>query len=702
MPKLSHHKLFVHDHLNARELSEIYLSEPTASGQLFLILESPKTKTNQQPMIDKVIATLANHFDSSSENDSEALLEELLQKLNQLLPELAENKIKNWLQNLDLVIGIMSQQNVFLASIGNIEAWLVHNNQLTQILDKNPDFNPAKIFTDIISGQLDAGDALVISTNALFDYVSQEKIKQTVKKYTPNAASHQFIQLLDTVPDFVTFNSLLIKSPGLNDLDTAKDAVSVTVESEDENVDQDKPLTVDYDAHKKRDKSPRPARTKLVFDKSALKNIKTFQKLAWIGQAIRLFFEILKKIFLNIFAYIKNAWLFLFSSKYRQDRESKLLQTSRQSISRKVSWFGQLNLKKKILIIGLIAVLLIFLQSLVFLTQKQATHKQEINYRQAIQAINTSLNEVEASLIYNDEKRAEDLLLNIQDMLDDLQASSPQEESEMATVQEQTARLLNKVRHINYVSSPLELFDLSALNQPKQIIQKDDTFYILDQENLYLLQEQDTQNLTSFTGGKTMASWPNENKLILSNDQEYVIFNLDNQQIESFSFTQSAGNTSVQDMSIYGNNLYVLDAINNQIFKYPERGESFSNGLAWLQEEISLADATSLTLDGDIYTMFNSGQILKFRKGQRETFNYHQPHPVIGSQAIIKTFADSDYLYIIDPDNQRVIILDKEGNIKDQYSSSKFDNLVDLAVDSEEKAIYLLNGNHLYLLAINE
>jgi hypothetical protein len=155
-------------------------------------------------------------------------------------------------------------------------------------------------------------------------------------------------------------------------------------------------------------------------------------------------------------------------------------------------------------------------------------------------------------------------------------------------------------------------------------------------------------------------------------------------------------------MSIYGNNLYVLDAINNQIFKYPERGESFSNGLAWLQEEISLADATSLTLDGDIYTMFNSGQILKFRKGQRETFNYHQPHPVIGSQAIIKTFADSDYLYIIDPDNQRVIILDKEGNIKDQYSSSKFDNLVDLAVDSEEKAIYLLNGNHLYLLAINE
>ena len=703
MSKLSYHKLFIHDHLNARELSEIYFSESTPRGQLFLILELPKTKANQQIMIDKIIAKLSNHFISSSENDPETLLEEILQELNQLLPELVENKAKNWLQNLDLVVGILYQQDVYLAGIGNIESWLVHNNQLTQILDKNPDFNPTKIFTDIISGQLDTGDALVISTNALFDYVSKEKIKQTVKKYTPNAASHQFTQLLDTVPDFVTFNSLIIKNPGLNDLDTAKTTISVSVESADGDTDQVKPLPVDRASHKKRSrKSSRPARTKLVFDKNALKNIKTFQKLAWLGQAVKLFFEILKKIFVAIFAYIKKTWLFVFSSKYRQDRENKLLQTSRQSISQKISWFGNLSLKKKILIIGLIAVLLIFLQSLVFLTQKQASHKQKTDYRQAIQVINNSLNEVEASLIYNDEKRAEELLLNIQDMLDDLHVSSPQEESEIVTVQEQTARLLNKVRHINYVSSPLELFDLSALNQPKQIVQKDSKFYILDQENLYLLQEQDTQNLTSFAGGKTMASWPNQNKLILSNDQEYVIFNLDNQQIESFSFAQNAGNTSVQDMSIYGNNLYTLDTVNNQIFKYPERGESFSNGIAWLQEKIDLANATSLTLDGDIYTMFDSGQILKFRKGQRETFNYHQPHPVIGSQAIIKTFADSDYLYIIDPDNQRVVILDKEGNIKDQYSSSKFDNLVDLAIDQEEKAIYLLNGNHLYLLAINE
>ena len=91
-----------------------------------------------------------------------------------------------------------------------------------------------------------------------------------------------------------------------------------------------------------------------------------------------------------------------------------------------------------------------------------------------------------------------------------------------------------------------------------------------------------------------------------------------------------------------------------------------------------------------------------FNKGSLEIFNYHELRPNIGPNSIIKTFKDSNYLYIIDPSNERIIILNKDGSIEDQYTSDKFDNLIDLAIDPEEKAIYLLNGNHLYLLAVNE
>ena len=87
---------------------------------------------------------------------------------------------------------------------------------------------------------------------------------------------------------------------------------------------------------------------------------------------------------------------------------------------------------------------------------------------------------------------------------------------------------------------------------------------------------------------------------------------------------------------------------------------------------------------------------------QLEDFSYQAPHPPIGSQATIQTFRDSKFLYIIDPNNQRVIILNKDGNIKDQYTSTKFNQLLDLTIDPNEQAIYLLNGPHLYLLAVNQ
>jgi len=161
-------------------------------------------------------------------------------------------------------------------------------------------------------------------------------------------------------------------------------------------------------------------------------------------------------------------------------------------------------------------------------------------------------------------------------------------------------------------------------------------------------------------------------------------------------------NTAVKDIAIYGDNLYVLDNEQSQIFKYPESGQGFAGGQKWLQATNDLSNASSLTIDGSIYVIANDGNIKNFIKGELKEFNYHEPNPPIGAGAIIKTFRDSNYLYIIDPQNKRIVILDKEGNIKNQYSSQSFDNLTDLAVDPAEKAIYLLNGAHVYLLAINE
>ena len=224
----------------------------------------------------------------------------------------------------------------------------------------------------------------------------------------------------------------------------------------------------------------------------------------------------------------------------------------------------------------------------------------------------------------------------------------------------------------------------------------------MDKNKLYLLGNNQASPLVDFTDGLTMADWTENNKIILGNNAGYLIYNLTDNTSQAFAFNKSAGNTQVQDVAIFTNNLYVLDTNNSQIFKYPGRGQAFSNGQTWLKENIDLSNAASFTIDGDIYLINNSGQISKLRAGYKEVFNYHQPYPALGAKATIKTFANSNYLYMIDPDNQRVIILDKEGTIKDQYTSPKFDQLADLAINADESGIYLLNGSRVYLLAINK
>jgi len=710
MAELKHNTIFTHDPLNSRELSELYVSDQGDHGRLFIILELPKNKIDQQAAIDEIINQIGTYFETSNQEDPEILLEEMLQELNQLLPDLSASvKIRNWLSTIDLAIGIFQNDSIYLASVGNVNALLVHNGQLTPILEKNTDINPTKIFSDIVSGQLDNRDVLIVSTNSLFDYISREKIKQIVKKYTPRGSALKINELLETVPDFVTFNALLIKKTTSADIEISAD--DIKRKNDDlESLYPEVAETLLEGSKSDSDRRKTPSvRTKLIVDPKGLQNIKVFRLIGRFFSLLGLFFVTIWKMIVYVYQKIKNGLLFVFSGKYRRNKETEALDNLKHITGQKSAWFHNLNSKKKIAAIALFIILLIFLQGLVFLTQKKDTEHKDETFGNNLKIINDKFTEVEAKLIYNDEEVAEEILLSIYDILEATPINSPDQQSQIDTIEEKTFHKLNDVRHIHVVPSPVEIIDLSdTVVQAQNIVQKDGKFYLLADNQIFLIEDHVLSLLDTFaedTNAKSMTNWPEKDKVVMSSvnldDQlGYFIFDIANKQILD-NFQPVTNNTEVSDLTVYGNNLYVLDASNNQIFKYPERGNGFGNGSVWLKEELDISQANSLTVDGSIYIIENNGNIRNFLKGQEENFDYHRPRPEIAAGATIKTFRDSNYLYIIDPQNMRVIILDKEGNIKDQYTSQKFDSLTDLAIDPEEKAIYLLNDNHLYLLAIN-
>lgn len=714
---LKYHKIFTHDHINSRELSEIYTSDSSDHGRLFIMLELPKHKIDQQPYVDQLINEIATYFDTSHQENPEVLLEEILQQINQLLPEMSTAvKIKNWLHTLDLAVGIIYHDNVFMAGIGSINGLLIHNKQITTIMAKNENINPNKIFSDIISGELDEKDALIISTDSLFDYISKEKIRQLIDHYSPSAAAIKINELLETVPDFVTFNSLIIKKPAVTDREIESDQTTINIDTE-QNYKKER---VDYiEPHiSSEEKTSNQPRTKTVVDVRGFKNISLIKKIGAVLGLAGLWCKTIASIFSFIGQKIKNSFLFLFSKKFRKNKEEKTIANIKEITDKKYFWWQKLSIKKKIALVALFVIILVFLQSLVFVTQEKAIDSKNENFNNTLVTIDQKYDEVEAKLIYNDEKTAEQLMLEIQGLINKLEPSSPEQQTKIDELSENAFNKINEIRHIHIVVSPLEKNLSPYITSSQNIVQKNGFFYILADNKLYktkvyktqedLLGENTLEQIFDFAGGQVMESmtdWPEKNRVVLSslnanNEIYYSIFDLDKKQITG-DLKQNVNNTAVKDLCVYGNNLYVLGDKDNQIFKYPESGGGFSGGQTWIKDELDISQASSLAIDGSIYIIDKDGNIKNLLKGYLEKFDYHKPNPSIGTNATIKTFRDSNYLYIIDPENYRVIVLNKDGNIKDQYASQKFDDLKDLTIDPDEKAIYLLNNQYIYLLAIN-
>lgn len=700
MASLEQQKIFTYDPLHAREISESYLGPSTEQGQLFIVLELPQNhKVNQITTVDELIDKTANYFSILKAENTETLLEDILRKINQFLPDLAaEIKIRNWLAGLAMAIGIIHEDQVYLSTVGNLNAFIVHHHQLTPLADRSQAVNPHKVFADIISGQLEEGDGLIISTDSLFDYISREKIRQIVKQYTAEAAGRKIQALLEGVPDFVTFNALIIKNPGLTDQDLPiSKARPELVDEED--------LAHPPDAILKPERTVRAKpHTRLILDPGALKNISSFKKFLNFLKMLGNFFWIVGLVLKKMFRWLANVLLFVFSRGYRRQQETRTLTEIQDLGQEKYHWWQSLSRAKKISLILMLALLLIFLQSLVFLTQEREVEKKDQAYDQLLTQFNQKMGEAETKLIYQDEPAAEQILDELLQQIKNTKPNSESQADQLRVLQERVSRELNKVRKIHEVPAPLEVADLSGLlaEPARQIVQKNGAFYILGQDTLYLWSQDHLSPLTAVNNGLWLSDWPNENRLIIASDQKFFIYHTDSRQLSDLSISINAGNSHVRDIGVYGDNLYVLDSSANKIFKYPQNAESFGTGSRWLQENYDLSQTGSIAIDGNIYSIDAKGQITKFLKGRVEKFDYHQPRPPLGAGAIINTFRNSPYLYLLDPSTQRIIILDKEGNIKDQFTSAKFDQLTDLAVDPAEKAIYLLNNNRIYLLPVNQ
>ncbi len=86
--------------------------------------------------------------------------------------------------------------------------------------------------------------------------------------------------------------------------------------------------------------------------------------------------------------------------------------------------------------------------------------------------------------------------------------------------------------------------------------------------------------------------------------------------------------------------------------------------------------------------------------GNLSQFTVKTIDPPLLNPIKISTKDATKYIYILDADNKRVVVIDKEGLLKEQYSSPIFTGLKDFFVSEKDKKIYVLNGSIVYGIAM--
>jgi len=109
-----------------------------------------------------------------------------------------------------------------------------------------------------------------------------------------------------------------------------------------------------------------------------------------------------------------------------------------------------------------------------------------------------------------------------------------------------------------------------------------------------------------------------------------------------------------------------------------------------------------MAINGSIWILNNDNSIDVYYKGKLKKTIALDIFPKISNITKIKTKPDFSSVYLLEPLNSRLIIINKKGELIKQIKSEEFKNLKDFSVSSDEKTIYFLNGNKVYKIRNNK
>lgn len=205
---------------NGRSTIKLFTASPTPLeeknlGTLFAILEIDSQGQVNEEILNIIIDEIDNHYYQSESFEVEGAFETALQKTNLRLQEVVGEIGEEWLQQLNVVVGVQKGEQLVFANIGRVIALMIYHGRVVDVLDtthaKAQDINPVKIFNNIVAGEVNDDNVLLFATETILDYLSKEKIKRILLDKDGDETIDEFHTLLGEDTGTTNFAALVLR-----------------------------------------------------------------------------------------------------------------------------------------------------------------------------------------------------------------------------------------------------------------------------------------------------------------------------------------------------------------------------------------------------------------------------------------------------------------------------------------------------------
>lgn len=617
-------------------------------GNLYMAGLLKNSLPQNSTFLERTSKTIKDNFYKSLQGNPEKSLREALRMTNNFLEKSARGGDVSWLGNLNFGVISIKNLEINFAKVGGTKILLLRKGQLIDTDEKvkldDIEPYPLKVFGNIVSGKLVQNDAVLLMTGEIFNAFKTAGVLSEIAKI-PNFSQKSLKQILDEKK--VDLSSLL----GL--------CLFISLTEEEPSLER---------------------------ESFGAKNLRIFS---------------LKEAFLPITKIFRMP-RFSFKKPTISIPEFKAPQIN----------FSK-NLPSRLKVISSFAIILV----LGFFIFRGIEQKELKGYRQQFTQIEETVSQADTYLLLAENnpqanEQAANLLADAWDKispLSDLAVGFPGDFSnDISTLKNDISSKLSRISNLKIIEDiqPIYEFKLADFVPQKMIAFSGNVyFYSAYAENAFELNEENEGQVLSknktfnsaalFSSAVLLFSKPNQLTL-LKNGSLQDLVSLQNPPYTTFNY---------KDFAAYQGNLYFFESQQGVIIKYPYLGDNqWGQPQAWLAAPMNenAADLRSMAVDGSLWLLNADNSIDKYYAGSLQKTLKMNVFPRPKDFTKIFTSSQLSYLYLLEPSQKRIVIIDKtSGATITQLQSEKFDNILDFAVSENGKAIYLLDGLKVYQISVS-